>query len=731
MVLSGTVFKKNRGATEGGGIASFFSGSIVEEKIYDTPFYVATSSSQLDEETVASGPSKITGCHFDGNTATEGGAIYTAVGYDMVVDSSFTKNYAAVQGGALLHSGVLVALTNCTFDSNMAGEDGLAVMSFGLINNITDVTFENNSFFCASGEYSLEEDSDEVENPDNNCRWGVVCSRCTDSKCDAPTGIDMDSFTVPVCEVVPEGVNTTGNSGMTLETLSLMPGFYRTFSKSREILECYREEACMGGSNADRYCAEGYAGPYCAACDEGYGSGFQYSCHSCQGSDKWAAIGGAIAVLIIGIFVVALGVTYLVGVVDRPISERRGGWERRVSNFRDGLVRAIPLTAIKITLVSWQIISQFSGVVNVQYPPVYKNFLAALSFVNPDLGSILSLSCVVETNFYVRLLLGTITPAAVLGALAITCRVAILRNGHSIHAKRIATNKHLAVGLFLLFMVYSSVSYTIFQTFVCDPLDSGDTYLRADYEIVCWTRTHVVYLAYAGLMILVYPVGIPAVFALVLYKNRDDIKSIANPTINNRTRVPPESEAIRDLWAPYKRNRYYYEVIECGRRIALTGLAVFIYPGSTAQVAIEALLAVVFSYISEILSPFTEPLDAWLYRSGTLVIFLSMYFALLLKVDAADEESHSQNVFAGLLIATHVGMVLVVIANALLSISKGFREVRAIEMPVVIQDRSKKSGSASTRENNIEILEEDEDDASKYISNPIFAGPRQTNFLPL
>ena len=80
-----------------GGIASFSSGSIVEEKIREIPFYVESpSSSQLDEETVASGPSKITGCHFDGNTATEGGAIYTAVGYDMVADSLFTRNYAGI-----------------------------------------------------------------------------------------------------------------------------------------------------------------------------------------------------------------------------------------------------------------------------------------------------------------------------------------------------------------------------------------------------------------------------------------------------------------------------------------------------------------------------------------------------------------------------------------------------------------------------------------------------------
>ena len=368
-------------------------------------------------------------------------------------------------------------------------------------------------------------------------------------------------------------------------------------------------------------------------------------------------------------------------------------------------------------------IAQFSGVVNVQYPPAYEKFLAALSVVKLNLGFILSLSCVVETNFYARLILATIVPMAVLGALAITYRVAMVRNGHSIHAMRVARNKHLSVGLFLLFVVYSSVSYTIFQTFVCDPLDSGITYLRADYDLVCWTTTHVAYMTYAGIMVLVYPVGIPAVFAWMLFIYRDVIKIIAETS--NESREQPESEAIKDLWAPYKPSRYYYEVIECGRRIALTGLAVFFYPGSTAQVAIEVLLAFVFSSLSEMMSPFAEPLDAWLYRSGTWVIYLSMYLALLLKMDTADEDSHSQDVFAGLLIAAHGGMVLVVIANALLSALKGFREVRAIEMP------SKKSGSASTRKNDIAVLEEDEDDESKYNSNPIFAGPPQANVPPL
>ena len=329
-------------------------------------------------------------------------------------------------------------------------------------------------------------------------------------------------------------------------------------------------------------------------------------------------------------------------------------------------------------------VAQFSMVVNVHYPPAYEGFLAALDVVNLNLGSILSLSCVLETNFYVRLTMVTIAPVAVLGVLAITYRVAMLRNGHSIRAKRMAKNKHLSVGLFLLFIVYSSVSYTIFQTFACDSLEPRVAYLRADYDLECWTRTHVAFMTYAEIMMLVYPVGIPAVFAWALFINRDGIKSVAGS--NDRTQeVPPEPEAIKDLWAPYKRSRYYYEVIECGRRIALTGLAVFIYPGSTAQVAMEALLAVVFFSISETLSPFAEPLDAWLYRSGTWAVFLNMYLALLLKMDNADDGNHSQDVFAGLLIAAHVVMVLIVITNALLSALKGILEVREVEMPVRTQ----------------------------------------------
>ena len=96
----------------------------------------------------------------------------------------------------------------------------------------------------------------------------------------------------------------------------------------------------------------------CAACEAGYASGLQYSCYRCHRSEKGAAIGGAVPTLVFALVVVTLMVAYLVRVVDHPTSERVGRWNKRLSDFRDGLVRAIPFTAIKIVVVAWQIITQ-------------------------------------------------------------------------------------------------------------------------------------------------------------------------------------------------------------------------------------------------------------------------------------------------------------------------------------------------------------------------------------
>ena len=355
--------------------------------------------------------------------------------------------------------------------------------------------------------------------------------------------------------------------------------------------------------------------------------------------------------------------------------------------------------------------------VDVVYPDVYENFLSVLNLVNVDLGLIPSISCVVNINFYGRLLFATIAPLAVLGALGLTYAVARSRNNHSSAGLQAVRGKHLSVALFVMFIVYSSVSFVVLQTFACDDmLDDGVNYLRADYSLTCSTTVHKVFMAYAGLMILVYPVGIPAFFAWWLASNRQDLVQVDPGGSPGSNQLQP----MRDLWEPYKPNRYYYEVVECGRRIVLTGLGVFLLPGTSAQVALEVVFAAVFIAITEVFSPFVNSIDMWLYRSGTWVVFLSMYLALLLKLDASDEDSRSQDAFAKLLIAANAGLVLAVVVQAVVSVRKG----------VAVSMRDLPVATKSPRRMSFAQMCDEEDDGERHEAAPAWDGAATAAEMP-
>ena len=197
----------------------------------------------------------------------------------------------------------------------------------------------------------------------------------------------------------------------------------------------------------------------------------------------------------------------------------------------------------------------------------------------------------------------------------------------------------------------------VFQTFACETLDDGLEYLRADYSIQCTDAKHKTLEAYAGVMIMVYPVGIPLLYAVQLFQHRG---VLADASADRAAAQP-----IVGLWEPYRPERFYYEVVECGRRIMLTGVVVFIFPNDAAQVAITMLMAFLFFGVLEIMSPYKSESDMWLSRGGHVIVFLSMFYLLLLKVDVSGERDQSQEAFAGLFVAGHMLMALAIIVEVI------------------------------------------------------------------
>ncbi|CAM9097393.1 unnamed protein product, partial [Laminaria digitata] len=301
------------------------------------------------------------------------------------------------------------------------------------------------------------------------------------------------------------------------------------------------------------------------------------------------------------------------------------------------------------------------------YPEVYRKFVSNLSPINLDLDFILSYSCLFESDFYDHLLVATTAPLLVLVLLAGSYLVAKRRNrsrnsssSSSSESARLAVlHKHQAAVLYLAFFVYSPVSYKIFQTFACDALDDGDSYLRADYSVSCLTSRHSWYETYSLVMVGVYPVGIPAVFAWLIGRHRHDLVK------ENREELV-QLKPLYGLWAAYKPSRYFYEVIECVRRNTLTAIAAFVLPGTTAQISIVLLFAVVFVFVSEVISPFEKPADMNLYRWGNGIIVASMYVAFLMKIDVGYDTKQALLTFSGVLIAANLFMVVTILLQTAL-----------------------------------------------------------------
>ncbi|CAN0542863.1 unnamed protein product, partial [Laminaria digitata] len=178
-----------------------------------------------------------------------------------------------------------------------------------------------------------------------------------------------------------------------------------------------------------------------------------------------------------------------------------------------------------------------------------------------------------------------------------------------------------------------------------DQVVKGESYLRADYSISCKTSLHTFFEVYAWLMILLYPIGIPVLYAAILWKNRellnprlhithdgtDDATTGADPetadhfpsatpvlciTRNGQAKHSYSSEdtvpSVTDVYRNAGPDLYYFEVIECGRRILLTGVLIFIKPHSPTQAAMACIFAFGSLLGFELLRPHMDPTDSWL-----------------------------------------------------------------------------------------------------------------------
>jgi hypothetical protein len=358
--------------------------------------------------------------------------------------------------------------------------------------------------------------------------------------------------------------------------------------------------------------------------------------------------------------------------------------------------KRLPWRKFRIPIVVMQLLTQFVSITGTQYASVYSVFLKWLNVINLDMSWLLSAGCILRVSFYVKLLITTISPlivVAILGAIHIRVRYLCTQASTLQHA----TAKHITAFLAFTFLIFSAVSTVVFQTFSCDYLeDTKQSWLRANYSISCDTDKHTAYKIYAAVMIVVYPIGIPVLYAVLLWRHRH----ILNPTTSSSNanskglRALPSSlsqsfrqfyssttattgadadaaivsetestavtkpESIKFLWGPYKQQAYWWELVECIRRLALTGFLVFILPGTAGQSAVACVFAGLSLGVFGLVQPYAESSDSNDYWLGTWILFLSTFIALVLKGDYSSNESAHYHKFMGVVLVVFNVMLL-------------------------------------------------------------------------
>ena len=108
--------------------------------------------------------------------------------------------------------------------------------------------------------------------------------------------------------------------------------------------------------------------------------------------------------------------------------------------------------------------------------------------------------------------------------------------------------------------------------------------MMSDQSVDCGTAKHAAYQVYAGVMMVVYPVGIPTLYGVLLWRARE-------PLQEEGREGNEKLHKIAFLWQDYEPELWWFEVFDCVRRLSLTGLLVFVFKGQASQIVVAMVRA--------------------------------------------------------------------------------------------------------------------------------------------
>ena len=483
--------------------------------------------------------------------------------------------------------------------------------------------------------------------------------RLSDGKCeDCPIGAVCAEETVPAA-------------------LNLTAGHWRTDANSTIIETCQSAAACLGGVNLSLYCPPGSTGPLCAVCADGFRRTNQDGCVVCGGGMPFAdLLPLLVVVVVLGPFLfvccslarrrrhhrrLLLKRSSTSGVAAAEPPRPRAYRERPKQMAQRVLTSAI--VKLKIFTSFQQVLQGLAGVFQISWPAAFKELLSWLSVFNFDFLSILPIDCVLPYNYISGLYVRTLVPLGAVVLLVLSGRWALRRGKEGLGY--LLFNG----GVVLTFLCYPAITRSVFRFFQRHQFDgtygtflSADYAIRADASPEAWAYNAT--LPFAVIMIFVWPIGVPALILVLLWRSRTSLLEIRRrevllpasgggvPSYDGDTWAEHVAQSGRGggasdardvaevsvegyLWSlteSYRGSVFYFEVVEYVlQKLILIGLMVFFQPGSLPQLTLGLIVCFLYFGLCCYLLPFAGYTDNLMACVTQFSLFVAMLTAVIIK----------------------------------------------------------------------------------------------------
>ena len=255
----------------------------------------------------------------------------------------------------------------------------------------------------------------------------------------------------------------------------------------------------------------------------------------------------------------------------------------------------------KTCLVFYQVFAVRESIYGFSLPKELSEWLSMFEVLSFDVGSFIvpSWSCV--GGLTTSLAFNGLAPLVLMAAMALA-----LFAREAAHKRDFAGAllRSLQVAIFISFCALPTVTRSLFLAFQCesfgydDQEDSKRSYLTASLNVECGSSEHSPIRALAAVLIVLWPVGMPLMYALLLYRCQRPILSHQPTTL---------TRAIRFLWSEYEDKYFWYELVELAKKLALTNFVLFIDLSSGSDKLIRLLVGLLVALLALTLQLQTQP----------------------------------------------------------------------------------------------------------------------------